>query len=800
MRISYNWIKELVPDLQATPEELSELLTLHSYETEVVERWKIDPAITIVRIEKVEPHPNADRLRLATVTDGQQEFRVVCGASNISAGQLVPYSPPGTTVIDQEGNPFVIKEAKIRGEKSPGMLNSARELGFGSDHSGIYILPSDTPLGSKLVEHIENDFILEADVTPNRAHDSLSHLGIAREVAALLDLAVQEPKTLSLPEAQQEAGGFSLSTKDTAISSRYMGLVFSGVSNGPSPLWVQRRLLAMGARPISAVVDLTNYVLFEIGNPSHAFDRDKLPGNTISVRLAKGKETISLLDDSLVTLSDADIVITVDDTPVALAGVMGGASTQTDGETKNIFLEIANFHSYRIQETAARLGSRTEASIRFAKGLDPNMISQAAERLAFLFKTIGNATIEGMLDWYPHPRTAMPISLHPERIGAVAGTPIDGAKVKEVLTRLRFTFDDSQKDVWQVTAPTDRLDIEGEHDLVEEVIRMVGLESIPSHFDEQEWTPQALPEERILIESLRDVLVGWGLTETYNYSFEPEKMAKLWGVQAENHLTVLNPVAPDLANLRVSLVPGLLQNLYTNMGEFHKPTNKAGGLFEIGKVYSPSMRQSFEGEEQQYLAAVFFSKYENLLDQLRETTRVAIDASEKITHLALADARQIMVGGEIAGVVGYLHPNIRAKLKYRLPVAVVELNLSLVTLHGELRPASPSTLKEIREKKQTVGRYKEFSRYPSVFRDISFLVPVYVSVEQAQEIIERIGGELVVDSDLFDEYEPANADQKGLAFHVEYQAFDRTLSDKEVDTIHEQIAVALAQDLSATIR
>lgn len=801
MRISYNWIKELIPDLQTTPEELAELLTLHSFETEVIERWKIDPAITVVRIEKVEPHPNADRLRLAYVTDGEQEVRVVCGAANISAGQVVPYSPPGTSVIDQDGKPFVIKEATIRGEKSPGMLNSSRELGFGSDHSGIYILPSDTPLGSKLIEHVENDVILEADITPNRAHDSLSHIGIAREVAALLKLKVQEPESVLLPEAQPRIEGISLAMNDTAVSSRYMGIVLSGVKNGSSPLWIQRRLLAMGARPISAVVDITNYVLFELGNPSHAFDQRKLSGNTISVRLAKKGETLSLLNDSEPQLEDTDIVITADNSPIALAGVMGGADTQTDEATEDVFLEVANFHSYRIQETVGRLDSRTEASTRFAKGLDPNLVGQTAARLVFLFEAIGSASTKGVLDWYPHPRVSTPITLNPERVSVVAGTPIDHATVEEVLTQLRFTVDKLQEDSWQVTPPTDRLDIEGDHDLVEEVIRVVGLQEIPAHFDENAWAPQALPEEKILTESLRDLLAEQGLTETYNYSFEPEKMATLWGVQADQHLTISNPIAPDLASLRVSLIPGLLQNLHTNNAEFHKPTSKAGGLYEVGKVYLPSKAGQVPGVlEQQYLGVASFGKVETLLDHIREVSGIPIDASKGTGHPTLTNAHQIYVGGEVAGVVGYLHPDILASLKYRLPVAVIELNLTLAARHAELRVPPPLTLKQIRDEKREVHSFTEFSRYPSVFRDISLLVVPEVSADQAQEIIERVGGDLVVDSDLFDEYEPASGDQKGLAFHVEYQALDRTLSDREVDTIHEQIVEALIQELDATIR
>jgi phenylalanyl-tRNA synthetase beta chain len=504
MRISYNWLKSLLPDLAHSPEAVAELLTMHSFETEVVDRWDIDPKIMVTRIVKIEPHPNADRLQLATVTDGKQEVRVVCGARNIAEGDVVPYAPPGTVVKDQEGGPFTIKETNIRGEKSPGMLNSLRELGLGADHSGIFLLPADTPLGTALADHIPNDVILEADITPNRAHDCLSHLGIAREVAALLDIPVHEPEYGDLPKASRHVEGFSVYTEDPHVS-RYMGVVLSNATPAVSPLWMQARLLAMDARPINAIVDATNYVMFELGNPSHAFDAERLEGKTISVRGASEGETIPLLDGTSPKLPEGTLVITSDDKPLALAGIIGGRAHEVADTTTGVFLEIANFQGYAIQETVKRLGKSTQASIRFAKHIDPNGVEIAAKRLVLVLQKVVGAHVEGVMDYYPHRRLPKQIYFSHPRVSRLAGIQIEDATMKQVLKRLRCKVEDaSGKEAWHVTVPTDRLDIEGEHDVVEEIIRVVGLDAIASQMPDDMLVPVKMPKHMYWREVVRD--------------------------------------------------------------------------------------------------------------------------------------------------------------------------------------------------------------------------------------------------------------------------------------------------------
>lgn len=782
MRISYNWIKELVPGLKASPAELAELLTLHSFETNVGSEYGVPAGIITVKIIKIEKHPNADRLRLATVTDGEKEFTVVCGAPNIQVGQVVPYSAPGAELKDEEGKPFKVKEAKIRGVASPGMLNSLRELGLHHDHGGIWILPNDTPLNEELARLVPHDTILEADITPNRAHDCLSHIGIAREVAALLKLTIQEPALPQLPDSQTEVKGWTVTLEDPRLSPRYLGAVIENLNIGPSPLWLQARLLAAAGKPINNLVDITNYVIFEYGNPTHIFDQAALPGKNIGIRRAKAREGLALLDDTQQTLSADDLLITANDEPVALAGVMGGQASGIAETTTQGFLEVANFNAYSVQETSRRLGLRTESSTRFSKDLDPNLVAPAAARAIALLQEHAGGKLVGVIDAYPKPVHARTISFDAARVSRVAGTDIPVEQAQDILKRLRFGISDNK-----VTVPTDRRDIEGEHDLVEEVIRVIGLDKIqPKHLPSLRVTHYSLPLAIYWREIVRDTLVELGLTETYNYSFEPAAYAELAGVAEKSHLTLANPTAPDLANLRVSLLPGLLANLDKNHAAFHREPQ---GLFEIGRVYhprpaprsSPSERSGVPGViEQTHLAAVIVGAIPSL-DQIAAEIASALSLDELTLSSIIAPAQA-------------------TSLKYTLPVIGFAINLDELLSRVEKDVPSARTLDEIKSQTISSTKYIPLPKYPSVFRDISFLVDSSVSVEQAQDVIERAGGDLLADSDLFDEFQAADSDRKSLAFHLEYRADDRTLTDKEINPVHAKIITTLKSSLDATIR
>jgi len=786
MRISYNWLKDLLPDLQQSPQEVAELLTLHSFETVVAEELRIDPAIVVVKITNIAKHPNADRLQLATITDGTNEKTVVCGAPNIKIGQVVPHSPPGSTVKDSEGNDFKVKEAKIRGESSHGMLNSLRELGLNAkDHSGIWILPDDLPLGSSLADHFPADVILDADITPNRAHDCMSHLGIAREVAALLKLNFKEPELGALPSAKSD---WRISVENDQDCPRYIAVEVANAKAAPSPMWLQTRLLAAGGKPKNNLIDITNYVLFEIGNPTHLFDQSNLPDKEVTVRRAKLGEKVTALDELEYRLTPEDLAITSGGKPIAIAGVMGGFDSGVREDTNSLLLEVASFRSFLIQETSRRLNLRSESSARFSKGIHPDLAGMAARRSIQLLQELAGAEIKTANDVYPVPKEPLVISFRPIQPQKVAGMEIDIDEAADILRRLRCQVNESGE-IWDVAVPADRLDLVAEHDLVEEVVRVLGLASIPSSQIKE--SPVPLPGAIYLRERLKDNLVALGLTESYNYSFEPAVYAAIAGVDRDPHLFLSNPPAPELASLRRSLLPGLLGNLVTNRTSFQKNAGrKESGLFEIGSVFMPATEGQAPSRvpgvsEDLHVAGAFVGNWPDFDTVVQ----------------AIAEAYKIEPGiVNQAGWIKNLDPAQQTKLKYRLPVTVFEYNLSQLEVHAGEKNIPTSQLLTKTVTATRAIQFVPYSKYPAVERDVSMLVDPSISSETAQEIIDRVGGELVVDVDLFDVYEPAGSDKKGLAFHITYQAWDRTLNDEEINKIHGAVILALEAEIGAEIR
>ncbi|MDP3997569.1 MAG: phenylalanine--tRNA ligase subunit beta [bacterium] len=771
MLLSYNWLKELLPELTGSPAEIAETLTLHSFEVGISGRIHIDDKVTVARIEAIDPHPNADRLRLVTITDDTNKTQVVCGARNISVGDIVPFSPVGTKLTDEDGQAIILKEAKIRGVASPGMLNSPRELGLGESHAGIYLLPADTPVGSRLNEHIPDDTILDADITPNRAHDCLSHVGVARELAALLNLSWHQAEA-SLPSSKP-LEDWSLTIADPQQAPRYFGAVLTNITVQPSPLWLQTKLIAAGVRPINNVVDVTNYVMLATGNPIHAFDAAKLPGKNIGVRLAKSGEGVTTLNGKSQTLTDQNLIITSDDKPVAVAGVIGCADSEVDDNTKEIFLEIANFKPFTIQLSATALKIITESSRRFSRGLTPELINQAGHLALQLLKNLAGAELIGFNDHYPRQTTPPTIDFNPARVSAVAGADITVSQSQEILTRLGCRVN-SAGDSWQVTVPSERLDLQGEHDLVEEVIRVVGLNKIPSAKLISS-DAQPLADRVILREFIRDELVAAGFTETYNYSFEDDRLARLTNFTMDKPLTITNPIAPDQSHLRQSLLPRLVGHLIVNKAQLRRKKSEfTGALFEVGKIFTAGDGGPVAGvNEQEQIAGVCL-----------EAVNVRETLTDILNKLDVSD--HILTMGEI-------NQTALANIKLELPVIFFTIDFDKLVLNATL----PADYQPFLDKKPI--KYEAPDPYPAAYRDLSLLVEPRVSAELVQEIIEREGGEVVADVDLFDEFTgPDNA--KSLAFHITYQSSDKTLSGDEVSIIHNKIIIALQEELSAVMR
>lgn len=810
MLISYNWLKELLPDLATTPSELAELLTTHSFETVIFGTIAIDEKVTVAVVVSIEPHPNADRLKLATINNGTSTVRVVCGATNYSLHDHVAYSPPGTKLKDEQGKTFILKEATIRGEESPGMLNSLRELGLGETHTGLFILPKDTVVGKKLVDYIPSDTILEPDIEPNRAHDCLSHKGIAQEIAALLKLTVKEPATLDLSTLK------NLSDWQVTIDSpdevpRYFGAYLAGAKVKPSPLWLQARLLAVGIRPINNIVDITNYVALEMGNPAHAFDTDKLPGKTIGVRRAKDKEKITTLDDVKHSLSPDNLVITGNNKPIAVAGVMGGKASQVTDKTTNIFLEVANFKPYVIYNSGVALKTISASSTNFSKGITPALIDSTASRALKLLQELADVKIIGQIDFYPKKVQRRTIAFNPTLAAKLAGAEIDANEAKDILCRLRCSIH-QDKNTWQVQTPLDRLDLVHENDLAEEVIRVYGLEKIKAKAPSKQKIKQpALNEHIQWREAVQDILVVLGMTETYNYSFADEAVLKLLGVKqsAKDRLTIINPRSPEQKYLRQSILPQLINNLLTNKAELRKKfSNTERALFEVGIVFKAGSGGAVSNViEEEHIAGALASSNTPAKDIIAN-----ILAIFGITHAEFKTIAPTPIWGDASteiiysedklGITGTLNPSSIVAGKLGLPISLFELNLNKLVAHADNKP--PATITNTSHKP---AQYKTINKYPPVYRDLSLIIAPSVRNEEVQEIIERVGGKHVADVDLFDEYNAASdskttdsQSRKSLAFHIAYQSPDKTMTSEEVQKLHNKIVAVLKSELSIKLR
>ena len=803
MLISYNWLKELLPDLKANAHDLAELLTLHSFETVISGTIAIDEKVIVAQVVSIEPHPNADRLKLVTINNGAETIRVVCGATNYSLHDHVAYSPPGTKLKDEQGESFVLKKATIRGQESPGMLNSLRELGLGEAHTGLFILPKDTQVGAKLADYIPIDTILEPDIEPNRAHDCLSHKGVAQEIAALLNLN----NLVELPD-------WKVTIEKPDETPRYFGALLTDAKVQASPIWLQARLLAAGIRPINNIVDVTNYVALEMGNPAHTFDADKLPGKTIGVRRAKQKEKLTTLDSVKHSLSSDNLIITANNTPAAIAGVMGGKASQVTENTISIFLEVANFKPYVIYNSSVALKSISESSTRFSKGITPALVDASAARALQLFQELADVKIIGQIDFYPKKAKRRTITFDPAIPTQLAGTHIKTNDAKNILTRLRCNIDED-KNTWQVKVPLDRLDLIYENDLAEEVIRVYGLEEIKASKPVKHKKKQAALSEHVQWrEAIKDLLVTLGMTETYNYSFANESILKLLGAKqsAKDRLAIINPRSPEQKYLRRSIIPHLINNLLTNKAELRKKfTNTERALFEIGIVFRPGSGGAVANviEEELIAGALVFgaTPVKDIVENILESFGITNVEFKTVASTAIwgDTTTEIIYSEEKLGRMGTLNSSSTAAGKLGLPILLFELNLNKLISHAENKPPASITDMSITHDKS--AQYKTINKYPSVYRDLSLIIDSNVRNEAVQEIIERVGGINVIDVDLFDEYNAASDSastdpqpRKSLAFHIAYQSPDKTMTGEEVKKLHNKIISVLKSELAIDLR
>ncbi|MBL0225627.1 MAG: phenylalanine--tRNA ligase subunit beta [Geobacteraceae bacterium] len=800
MKVTYNWLKEFV-DFDLSPEALADLLTMLGLEVEGMEKQGCGmDDVVVARVEEKHQHPNADKLSLCRVNNGSEVLDVVCGAQNFQQGDTVALAQIGATLPGD----FKIKRSKIRGEESCGMLCSEKELGLAEESAGIMVLPAGLPLGTPLFEALGlKDTLLEIGLTPNRA-DCLSVAGIAREIAAKLGTSVRYPDTAIAEGSEAAEATISVTIEDADLCPRYAARYISGCRIAPSPEWLVKRLNAVGMRSISNVVDVTNLVMMELGHPLHAFDCDRLEGRRIVVRRAGEGELFTTLDDQQRTLTADDLVICDAARPVALAGVMGGLNSEIADSTANILLESAWFRPASIRRTSKRLGLHTESSHRFERGADIGMVTRALDRAALLIAQLSGGTVaRGIVDDYPG-RVELPvITLRPGRAGALLGIELSKQEAADILLRLECSVRETAEGNLEVVPPTYRIDIEREIDLVEELARMKGFDSIPATMPIARVVSDLPTLHQRMERSVRDILVNHGLNEIINFSFtSPDAADKLLLAGDDIRRTAIklaNPLVAEQSVMRTSLLPGVLETVARNTS-FRTMDLK---LFEIRRRYLPTSDEmpneplciagAFTGSRvpaswSSSSEAVDFydvkGALENLLDLLhiRSVSWVA-DVPEPYYHPGKSCS--IMSGRERIGTLGEIHPMVQANFEIEKPVYAFELDFEkLVTLSHQKRSISAP------------------SRFPDSTRDIAMLAEDGVQAEQIVACVNGVKAREIEQVEIFDLYRGAGIQEgfKSIAIRIRYRSYERTLTDDEIGVIHARVLAALVNKLKVAIR
>lgn len=804
MRVSLEWLREYVPINQPTP-ALAEALINAGLEVGAIEDLGAGMEnVVVAELLSVAPHPNADRLSLCEVQAGGETRRVVCGAKNMKTGDRVALAVPGARLP----NGLEIRKSKIRGETSEGMLCSEQELKLAEETEGILILPPDAPVGSPLACHLgRDDVVLDIELTPNRA-DCLSHLGVAREIAALTG-AVMTAQDQAVPEEGEAVGAItSVTIEDAERCPRYAARVIRGVKVGPSPRWLASRLEKVGVRPINNVVDVTNYVLFELGQPLHAFDLATLDEGRIVVRRAREGEPLVTLDGVERKLTIDDLVIADATRPVALAGVMGGESTEVTAGTADILLESAYFTPLGIRRTARRQGLKSEASHRFGRGCDPEMVVRASDRAAALLAELaGGRVASGVLDVYPAPVRRPEIRLRPECANALLGIDLAGDAMAGILRRLGIAVDAKGAEL-VAQAPSWRPDLVIEADLVEEIARLHGYDRIPTTLPRSPIQSPEAPPERRFEQTARELFTGFGFHEAITYRFISPDWSDRLGLAADDsrrrNVRLRNPMREDQAAMRTSLIPGLLTAALANLRRDQTDVR----LFEAGKVFFSSGEGKLP-EERVALGAVlvgegrpgFWGKgraadfydakgpVEALLDRLAiRGARFQTEGLSPYLHPGLSAS--LRWEKERLGELGMLHPEVAASLE--LPD-----NLFLVDLDA------PALLRA------AGARFPAFTpppRFPAARRDLAVVVDESIEsgdlLEQIEAISEKEFREALRQIEIFDVYRGAGipAGKKSVALRLSYRFDERTLTDAEVNAFQDRVLTRLAKELGAALR
>ena len=799
MRVPLRWLAEWIP----LPGEAELLARLTQGGLEVEEVLRVGPDLSGVRVGHVlarEKHPNADRLSLCRVDLGDGEpAEIVCGAPNVAAGQRVAVVSPGATLPDGRK----LEKAKIRGVTSHGMICSAAELGLEEDAAGILVLDASAPVGAPLDTVLSvGDRVVAVALTPNRG-DCSSMLGIAREVRAHFGGALRIPPTDALEIAAAPAPGIRVEISDPTGCPHYVARVVRGVRVGPSPAWLQQRLEAAGMRPIDVVVDVTNLVMLEFGQPLHAFDVGTLRGGVVRVRSAAPGEKLATLDGETRTLDPEDLVIADAERAIAIAGVMGGAETQVTARTRDVLLESAHFDPTRVRRTARRLGLQSEASYRFERQIDPAGVPRAADRAARLLAELADGSVApGAAEATGAAVTAVPpIELDPGRANRLLGTALSREDVVALLARVDVVVEDAGASPLRCRIPSWRNDLRLREDLIEEIARIHGFDAIPATLPRQPLAPVVVARSRAVADAARDALAAAGLLECMTLPFaRPADLDRL-GLAADDARRQLvrlqNPLTDEESALQSTLVPSLLGVVHRNRA--HQVDRVR--VFEVGRTFHPSADGQLPSERLALAAAitrggerlwdpattpVFFEgkgAAEQVLEALGVAARFSPGGDESFWHPG--SSARIDVEGRTVGGVGELHPDVAARFEIDAPCALLTLDLDA------LAAAAPAG-----------HRFAEPSRQPRVRRDLAVLLPREEAAGRVLDAIRSTAGPHLVDAAVFDRYEGPGVPEGrvSVAFRLVFQRPDRTLTDAEVTRASDRVVAMLADRFRGELR
>ncbi|MBD1399061.1 phenylalanine--tRNA ligase subunit beta [Pelovirga terrestris] len=803
MIITYNWLKEFV-DVDAPPQDLCHRLTMAGLEVDSFKELGAGlESVIVARLDQVDPHPDADRLTLCQVNTGSDVVSVVCGATNHKVGDLVALAQPGTVLPGD----FKIKKSKIRGQVSCGMLCSEKELGLADSSEGIMILPEQLPVGQPVFDVMGwRDYQIEIGLTPNRP-DCLSMIGVAREVAALYGKRLKLP-TIELAEADEAIGSYArVDIENPQACPRYAARMIRGVKIGPSPDWMVRRLEAVGMRSINNIVDVTNYVMMELGHPLHAFDFRFVEDGRIVVKCAQEGDKFATLDGQEHLLSADDLMICDGHKAVALAGVMGGLNSEVQDDTETILLEAAYFNPVAVRRTSKRHGLHTESSHRFERGADVDMVPVALDRAAALMAELGDGKVlTGVVDIYPQPLPQRKVTLALATVHRTLDLPLEAATVTQCLESIGLSVapQRGEKHLFEVSIPSFRPDLEREIDLIEEIARLYGYDKIPVTMPVGAVDAGVPTDHQRLQRKLRDMLVVAGFSETINYSFIASQAVERIGLPEGDlrrcHVPILNPLSEEQSVMRTSLVPSLLETVNRNLN--YRSTDLR--LFELRPVFLPG--EGGQTKERLSLAAVMTGRREPegwaqggaLVDfyDLKGAVEGVLTAFG-LQHVRFAEtpvqtylhpgksSALITDNGDLLGYLGEVHPRTLSAFDIEQPVYLLDLDAEELLCQFVSRRS-----------------FAPLSRFPDVSRDTALLVDEDVRAEQVLAILRQHQARTVEDMTLFDLYigKGVPEGKKSMGIRIRYRDMTKTLTEEEVGKAHDRMISALCEKLAAEIR